>query len=308
MVDRITHEREWELVRAVLEELRRSGGHASFGQLLTSVQKTLSLSDHERTLNNSGKPRWVTRVGYAAIPLTQAGYIERRQGEWHLTAKGEKLLGIGGRDLLQLAYEQSQKSPYQDVKAVSESALLPSPLYVEAPSVDCVLKISCMAESKLLLHELVDFLQGIHQVYTALLKGTSPHLDEQTKMPRLDLALMRVHFGSPLELSVIIPAAPVALLAICEIIKLITNLRNESLYRQKLQDDCDLARLTLLNKLKENSPDRGSTLLDVAANEMQARLEQKASGPLLSNTLDKLGKLTIVIKEAAIEVVEKMRM
>jgi hypothetical protein len=78
-VDRIF---EYELV--ALKLLQENGGRLPSRDLVRLLENKLSLTPYERSLNNSGQPRWLTNFRFNSIGLVKANIIAKAEGFWKL--------------------------------------------------------------------------------------------------------------------------------------------------------------------------------------------------------------------------------
>jgi len=76
-----TLKRTGELVKAALEVIAESPeGYLPVKEVLKQVEKRVTLTDRERTLNNSGVLRWQTNLRFYSTDATAAGWLVKRNG------------------------------------------------------------------------------------------------------------------------------------------------------------------------------------------------------------------------------------
>lgn len=74
---------QWSL--EAIRLLQENGGKYRSRDLIRELEKRIDLSNHEKSLNNSGHARWVTSFRFHTIGLVKAGLIKKESGFWKLT-------------------------------------------------------------------------------------------------------------------------------------------------------------------------------------------------------------------------------
>jgi hypothetical protein len=67
-----------------LRLLRKNDGRYRVRDLINDLDKQLDLTPQQRSLNNSGRPRWVTSFRFHSIGLVKAGLVKKERGFWRL--------------------------------------------------------------------------------------------------------------------------------------------------------------------------------------------------------------------------------
>lgn len=80
----ITIERTFECQLAALHLLEKHGGRLRARELVQLLEESLDLTPYERSLNNSGSPRWLTNFRFYSIGMVMAGLVEKSDGYWKL--------------------------------------------------------------------------------------------------------------------------------------------------------------------------------------------------------------------------------
>lgn len=68
---------KWSL--EAIRILQESGGKYRSRDLVRDLEKRLDLSNVEKSLNNSGQPRWLTSFRFHTIGLVKAGIIKKEK-------------------------------------------------------------------------------------------------------------------------------------------------------------------------------------------------------------------------------------
>ncbi|MGA2561633.1 MAG: restriction endonuclease [Terracidiphilus sp.] len=109
-----TLRRTGELVKAALEVIAESpDGHLPVKEVLKGVERRVTLSDRERTLNNSGVLRWQTNLRFYSTDASAAGWLVKRDGVWYITEDGRKSLSLDPLTFIRTAnqrYDESRQS------------------------------------------------------------------------------------------------------------------------------------------------------------------------------------------------------
>lgn len=92
-MDKITHQRIGELIRAVLELLWNKPGGLDAGEVIAILPQIVNLTDYEREYAPlSNMPRYERYVRLATIPLVKAGWlVKNNKGRWRLTEEGKEM-------------------------------------------------------------------------------------------------------------------------------------------------------------------------------------------------------------------------
>src|SRR3712207_1854690 len=93
MARKFSYERIGGIMKAVLTELKDTGGQARLKDLLDRAEPKLNLTEYEKApYEKSGYIRWRAVVHFHSIDCVKAGYIQKSGGKWHLTEVGEAAL------------------------------------------------------------------------------------------------------------------------------------------------------------------------------------------------------------------------
>lgn len=106
-----TLERTGELVKAALEVLAESPeGSLSPREVLSQVEKRVTLTDWEKTSNNSGVVRWQTNLRFYTTDAVAAGWLVKRNRLWYITDEGRKSLALDPLTLIRTANKKYDES------------------------------------------------------------------------------------------------------------------------------------------------------------------------------------------------------
>lgn len=89
-MNKIDDHRTGEYLLIALTIIDEKGGDCPSSELTAEMSKRLNLSSYEKSLNNSGQPRWVTRFRFYSIGLVKADWIKKEHRIWYLTEKGKQ--------------------------------------------------------------------------------------------------------------------------------------------------------------------------------------------------------------------------
>lgn len=110
-----TLQRTGELVKAALEVIAENPeGCLPVKEVLKQVEKRVSLTEQEQTLNNSGVLRWQTNLRFYSADAVAAGWLVKREGVWYITEDGRKSLSLDPLTFYRTAkkrYVESKQSP-----------------------------------------------------------------------------------------------------------------------------------------------------------------------------------------------------
>ena len=84
---KITKTRTGEYLKESLRILKEKGGECPSGELIKEMANRFTLSDYEKSLNKTGKYRWITQFRFYSIGLVKAGLIKKERGLWILSKK-----------------------------------------------------------------------------------------------------------------------------------------------------------------------------------------------------------------------------
>ncbi|MCK6211557.1 winged helix-turn-helix domain-containing protein [Georgenia sp. EYE_87] len=104
------------LLRTALEILAEANAPVPAGQVLAEVAKRVELTEFERSLNKSGRPRVDTYVRFASGWLRAIGWIEKSDAGWRITDEGRTGLREHAADVYQVtsrryrAFARSRKT------------------------------------------------------------------------------------------------------------------------------------------------------------------------------------------------------
>jgi 5-methylcytosine-specific restriction protein B len=103
------------LLRAALEVLAQAAGPMPAAEVLAGVQRRITLTEHERSLNDSGSPRYDTFIRFATGWMKAIGWLDKdRSTGWQLTAEGRAAMAKHSDDEL---YKISSKRYTEQLRA-----------------------------------------------------------------------------------------------------------------------------------------------------------------------------------------------
>lgn len=83
-----------ELLRLTLETLIAKDGAAHVGEVLKTVAARANLTAAELQLNDSGVPRWETRLRFYTSGCGRAGFMQKGKGYWKITELGREVVKL----------------------------------------------------------------------------------------------------------------------------------------------------------------------------------------------------------------------
>lgn len=93
-----------KVIFAALQILKDKGGQAPGRDVITEVEKRVSLDDWAKaTYEKSGYVRWQAILHFFSIDCIKAGFLVKKKGVWYLTSEGENALAHGEVGLLNAA-------------------------------------------------------------------------------------------------------------------------------------------------------------------------------------------------------------
>lgn len=104
--DKLSPSRELaaKVIFAALQILKEKGGEAPGREVLSEVEKRVTLDDWAKaTYEKSGYIRWQSILHFFSIDCIKAGYLVKKKGVWYLTPEGETALKLGEVGLLNAA-------------------------------------------------------------------------------------------------------------------------------------------------------------------------------------------------------------
>ncbi|MBU2504036.1 MAG: DUF262 domain-containing protein [Nanoarchaeota archaeon] len=108
--------------------LQENGGKYRSRDLIRDLEKRLDLSNDEKSLNNSGQPRWLTSFRFHTIGLVKAGLIKKEKGFWWLTNEDgidlDKLTPKSLAELCDKRYQQWLEKREQEAGETGVSSYL----------------------------------------------------------------------------------------------------------------------------------------------------------------------------------------
>jgi len=114
----ISTDRTFEFQLVALRLLHEHGDRLPSRDLVKLLEEKLDLTAHERSLNNSGQPRWLTAFRFYSIGMTKAKLITKEKGYWKLI--NESKVDIETLQLSEL--KRICDTAYQEWKNSQESA------------------------------------------------------------------------------------------------------------------------------------------------------------------------------------------
>ena len=100
---KITNNRIGEYLSTALNILSEKGGECPTKELIKNMEERLSLTEYEKSLNNSGQFRWITTFRFYSINLTKADWIKKTGGKWILTDEGKKHIALPPQEIFDLS-------------------------------------------------------------------------------------------------------------------------------------------------------------------------------------------------------------
>lgn len=113
MAAQITRERGGEYLKEALLLLREKGGKLSSSEVISELEKRLTLNEYERSFNKTGHARWRTHFRFISVALVKAGWVEKDRRVWTLTEKAqgfESMSPAALMDFLDTEYERWRES------------------------------------------------------------------------------------------------------------------------------------------------------------------------------------------------------
>lgn len=113
MAAQISRERGGEYLKEALLLLKEKGGKLSSGEVISELEKRLTLNEYERSFNKTGHARWRTHFRFISVALVKAGWVEKDRRVWTLTDKAqgfESMSPIALMDFLDTEYERWRES------------------------------------------------------------------------------------------------------------------------------------------------------------------------------------------------------
>ncbi len=104
--DKLSRSRELaaKVIFAALQILNEKGGQAPGREVLSEVEKRVTLDDWAKaTYEKSGYIRWQSILHFFSIDCIKAGYLVKKKGVWYLTPEGENALKLGEVGLMKAA-------------------------------------------------------------------------------------------------------------------------------------------------------------------------------------------------------------
>ena len=100
---KITSNRIGEYLSTALNILSEKGGECPSKELIKYMEERLTLTEYEKSLNNSGQFRWITTFRFYSINLTKADWIKKTGGKWILTEEGKKHITSSPQEVFDLS-------------------------------------------------------------------------------------------------------------------------------------------------------------------------------------------------------------
>ena len=96
-------------MQTALQALIDLGGTAKRSEVFKSVEPRLEFNEYERSLNDSGYPRWRTSIGWWSTDVAKAGWILKKNGKWHITNEGQAALALEPGEFIRQAADAYRK-------------------------------------------------------------------------------------------------------------------------------------------------------------------------------------------------------
>jgi restriction system protein len=106
MAEKLTIDRIDEIMRAVFHQLKTMGGKAKGRDVLDAIAPKIGLSSYEKEKTKTGAIRWETHIRFYTVDCAKAGYLQKSDGNWVLTEKGEKALKLSSGELIRSAQRE----------------------------------------------------------------------------------------------------------------------------------------------------------------------------------------------------------
>lgn len=98
-----TYEIACKVLPCAMKAIKDNGGSMRLKELVEHIEQTAELSEYELAKTKSGSVRWRSVLQYYSIDAVKAGLLLKKQGNWIITAEGEKALAKGGRAFVDAA-------------------------------------------------------------------------------------------------------------------------------------------------------------------------------------------------------------
>jgi restriction system protein len=121
MAEKLSLDRIDEIMRAVFLQLKAMGGRARGRDVLAAIEPKLGLTEYEKEKTHTGAVRWDTHIRFYTTDCVKAGYLSKSEGNWILTAKGEKALKLPAGELIRTAAKEYRKY----LKSTAETTQIP---------------------------------------------------------------------------------------------------------------------------------------------------------------------------------------
>lgn len=105
----ISNERTGQYLKEALQILKEQNGEYPSGELIKELNLRLSLTSYEKSLNNSGQYRWLTRFRFYSIGLVKAGWIIKTGRTWKLTDLAKDFESLSVKEVFTLSSESYDK-------------------------------------------------------------------------------------------------------------------------------------------------------------------------------------------------------
>jgi len=92
MSEKISIDRIDEIMRAVFHQLKEMGGKARGRDILAAIESKINLTEYEKEKTKTGTIRWETHIRFYTIDCAKAGFLQKSDGNWILTEKGQNPL------------------------------------------------------------------------------------------------------------------------------------------------------------------------------------------------------------------------
>ena len=104
-----------EIMKAVFLQLKTMGGQANAKDVLAAVEPKLGLTDDERMRTHTGAVRWDAYIRFYTSDCVKAGYLNKAEGYWILTPKGEQALALRPGELIRTACQEYRKWVFREI-------------------------------------------------------------------------------------------------------------------------------------------------------------------------------------------------
>jgi len=122
MSEKLSLDRIDEIMRLVFLQLKAMGGRANSKDVMRAVEPKLGLTDDEKEKTHTGSVRWDAYVRFYTSDCVRAGYLDKSEGYWILTPKGEDALKLKPGELIRSAGREYRKWASREISRDTRKA------------------------------------------------------------------------------------------------------------------------------------------------------------------------------------------